>query len=148
MNQSVADWLPSQQSLAYRFARISRPKLNGFGSHEGVLLPSGLVVYLTQYHSICLVTVAEFAQGYKITIQFELPIALHEPAMRRLSALLQENKPYDLVLNNCEMFARQAVLQKPESRQVSYWLIFTVLGLVLATYTPVFINLSRLQRNL
>lgn len=66
-------------------------------------------------------------------MQFELPAALHVPAMKRLSVLLQENKPYDLVLNNCEMFAREALLQKPESPQVYFWLIYILLGLFLTS---------------
>lgn len=118
--------------MSGKFARISRPKLHGFGSHEGVLLPSGLVVHLTQDRGMCLESLAEFAQGHKITILFELPAEFHASAMRRLSALLQESKPYDLILNNCEMFARQAVLQKPESPQVLFWLIFTAVGLLMA----------------
>lgn len=133
MYQPTASGMLPSKSMMGKFARISRPKLNDFGSHEGVVLPSGLVVHLTQDRGICLVSRAEFAQGHKITIHFELPVELHAPAIRRLSVLLQENKPYDLVLNNCEMFARQAILQKPESPQVLFWLIFTVVGLFMAS---------------
>lgn len=119
-------------SMYGRMARISRPKLNGFGSHEGVLLPTGLVVHLTQERGVCLVSFAEFAHGHQVSVRFELPATLHELAMQRLSVLLQERKPYDLILNNCEMFARQAVLQKPESPQVFLWFILSVLGVLLA----------------
>lgn len=67
MNPSHSPWAPANIFTSGRFARISRPKLNGFGSHEGVLLPSGLVVHLTQDRGICLVSMAEFAQGHKAT---------------------------------------------------------------------------------
>lgn len=101
-----------------RMARISRPKLTGFGSHEGVLLPSGMVVHLTQEHGICLVTMEDFAQGHAIAYNFELPPERHPEAMLRLNSLLLENRQYDLILNNCEIFARKAVLQTPDSPQV------------------------------
>lgn len=133
MNFSHTPLMPSTQTLYGKFARIARPKLNGFGSHEGVLLPSGFVVHLTQERGICLVTMEEFARGHKVSVLFELPQEHHEAAMRRLTSLLQENKPYDLVLNNCEMFARNVLLQKPESPQVLLWFLVAVAGLLAAS---------------
>ena len=133
MNLTHTPLMPSARTLYGKFARIARPKLNGFGSHEGVLLPSGLVVHLTQERGICLVTMEEFARGHKVTVRFELPPEHHDVAMQRLTSLLQENKPYDLVPNNCKMFARNVLLQRPESPQVLVWCLVAVVGLLAAS---------------
>lgn len=116
-----------QRQIYGRMARISRPKLKGLGSHEGVLLPSGMVLHLTQERGICLVTQQDFAQGHVLKFELELPPERHPEAMLRLNTLLWENRPYDLILNNCEMFARRAVLQPPESPQVILWAVATIL---------------------
>lgn len=106
-----------------RLARISRPKLLGLIRHEGVLLPDGRVVHTRPLGGtqICLYTT--FKAGFDVRVEYELPPQRHPHAIAVLYQLLATNAPYDLITNNCEIFARQVVLEKPMSPQLGFWAV-------------------------
>lgn len=106
-----------------RVARISRPKLNGAGTHEGVLLQNGIVAHIAADVGVRVCGFEEFRAGKTVQIEAEVPRQYHDAAMLQTQMLLRENAPYDLIANNCEIFARRATLAKPESPQVAFWAI-------------------------
>jgi hypothetical protein len=130
MNGNLKNRIPAGRQIYGRMARISRPKLDGFGSHEGVLLPDGQVVHLTQDGGVQFVSLDQFAQGHPVEVRYELAAHLHQVALSRLHQLISQRGSYDLILNNCEIFARQAVLRKPESPQVLFWTVVSAFGLL------------------
>ena len=131
MNSNVRKVIPANRWVYGLMARISRPKLTGLGSHEGVLLPSGYVIHLTQEDGVQTVTLEQFAHGHVTEIHFELAPHLHQVAQAKLHQLVQQRGTYDLILNNCEIFARQVVLQKPESPQVLFWAFVSCIGVLM-----------------
>lgn len=131
MSSNARTVIPANRWVYGRMARISRPKLTGMGSHEGVLLPNGYVIHLAQEDGVQLVTLEQFAHGHVTEIRFELAQHLHPLALEQLHQLVQQRGAYDLILNNCEIFARQAVLQKPESPQVLFWALLSFIGVLM-----------------
>lgn len=114
-----------------RYARISRPKVSGVGRHEGVLLPTGAVAHTTPEHGPHLCSLQQFSRELPVQVEKELPILEHTPAMAVVQGLLFKHEPYDLWNNNCEIFARKALLEKPSSPQVLGWaLVAIVAGLL------------------
>jgi hypothetical protein len=104
-------------------ARISRPKLTGFGRHEGVLLPNGKVVHIAANIGVQVCDYEAFCANEIVRIEVEVPRQFHDMAITRIQALLRENAPYDLIANNCEIFARKAILEPPASPQVAFWVV-------------------------
>lgn len=114
-----------------RLARISRPKLFGFIRHEGVLLPDGRVVHTSPSGGTKICSYAEFKAGFEVKVECELPSHRHPHAITVLNQLLATNAPYDLITNNCEIFARKVVLEKPASPQLGFWAVAGVCALAL-----------------
>ncbi|WP_411879758.1 hypothetical protein [Polaromonas sp. YR568] len=106
-----------------RLARISRPKLLGFVRHEGVLMPDGRVVHTSPDGGTRICSYAEFRAGLEVNVEYELPIHRHADALAVLNRLLAANAPYDLIANNCEIFARKVMLEKPVSPQLGFWAV-------------------------
>jgi hypothetical protein len=106
-----------------RIARISRPKLLGFGRHEGVLLPDGRVVHTNADGGTKVCSFAEFSAGKVVYVEHEVPLFHHHAALRVLRELLNANAPYDLITNNCEIFSRKVALEDPVSPQLGFWVV-------------------------
>lgn len=125
--------LAAQGFVPYgRLLRVSRFKLSGFGRHEGVLLPNGMVVHATAATGgIEMCTFLQFSSGRDVQVEAEVPRHMHNAAVQRINDLVAADAKYDAINNNCEMFARAAVLQKPWSPQVVFWL---VLGIAAGTW--------------
>lgn len=123
--------LPVGSVLYGRLARISRPKLSGPGTHEGVIFPSGMVVDISAGAGIQVRDLETFRAGKVVHIEAEVPRRNHGIAISQTQALLRENAPYDLVVNNCEIFARKATLAKPNSPQVAFW---AIVGFLVGAY--------------
>lgn len=114
-----------------RIARISRDKLTGLGKHEGVLLSNGMVVHISAERGVQVCSYDTFRANRIVTVEMEVPRQFHDIAMMQVQALLHENAPYDLIANNCEIFARKAVLERPLSPQVAFW---TLTGIFLGIF--------------
>lgn len=106
-----------------RLARISRPKLGGFIRHEGVLMPDGRVVHTSPAGGTRITSYAEFKAGFDVNVESELPMHRHTQAIEVLNRLIAANAPYDLIANNCEIFARKVMLEKPASPQLGFWAV-------------------------
>lgn len=106
-----------------RLARISRPKLWGLIRHEGVLMPDGRVVHTSPAGGTRVSSFSEFKAGFKVSVEYELPIHRHAQALEVLNRLLVASAPYDLIANNCEIFARKVMLEKPASPQLGFWAV-------------------------
>ena len=111
----------------YRIQLIQRPKLNGLGCHEGVLLVFdwGCVVYHKTTHGLQRDSFDAFAEGRQVSVVAECS-HLSE-ALDRLRAALAENREYALVGDNCQNFARYVVQGRSESPDIQ---LVTVIGFV------------------
>lgn len=105
-----------------RIARISRPKLNAPGIHEGVQILDGRVAHISWGRSTEICSFEEFASGHPVWLEHLVPQSLSIHSLNALNAEIQRNPRYDLLAYNCEIFARRAVLQKSESPQVGFWM--------------------------
>jgi len=97
---------------------IHREKLIGGGQHFGVQLPNGLVAECVNPSGVRVVSLEEFQQGKDVHIAAER--GPHEwPAIAdRLTAALQERRPYHGTAWNCENFANWLIGERPVSKQV------------------------------
>lgn len=102
-------------------ARVSRPKLSGGGTHEGVLLPDSRVADITQNEGYRILPLQEFAQNLPVKVEAVLPPHEHAKAINSLKAVLKEGKPYDPLFHNCEVVARKILGETPISPQVVFW---------------------------
>ena len=107
-----------------QFARISRPKLQGPGRHEAVLLPNGLVAHTTQGKWPHLTSYENFRQGKDVLVEDSLVATEHPAAAARLRELLARREPYDPLFSNCETFARTVIRGEGIS-----WQVVVLLGL-------------------
>jgi hypothetical protein len=112
-----------------QFARISRPKLQGLGRHEAVLLPNGLVAHTTQGKWPHLTTYEDFRQGKDVLVEDLLVPAEHSAAAVRLRDLLEKREPYDPLFSNCETFARTVIRGERISWQAVVLLGLTGVGI-------------------
>jgi len=108
-----------------KFARISRPKLQGPGRHEAVLLPNGFVAHTTQGKWPHLTTYEDFRQGKDVLVEDSLTPTEHPAAAARLRELLRKREAYDPIFNNCETFARTVI----RGERIS-WQAVVLLGLM------------------
>ncbi|OGQ60227.1 MAG: hypothetical protein A3J24_09940 [Deltaproteobacteria bacterium RIFCSPLOWO2_02_FULL_53_8] len=104
-----------------RIARISRPKLNAPGLHEGVQMLDGRVAHTSWGRNTQVCSFEEFASGHPVRLEHLVPHTLSIHSLNALNAEIRRNARYDLLNYNCEIFARRAVLQKSESPQVGFW---------------------------
>lgn len=111
-----------------RIARISRPKLNAPGQHEGVQILDGRVAHTSAGTNTQVCSFAEFAAGHCVRLEYLVPQTLSMHALNVLNTEIQRNARYDLLNYNCEIFARQVTLQQPVSPQVRFWM--AALGIV------------------
>jgi hypothetical protein len=102
-------------------ARVSRPKLAGGGTHEGVLMQDGRVVDITQTEGYRILPLQEFAQNYPVKVEAVLARDQHAKAVINLRAVLKEKKPYDPLFHNCEVVARKILGETPISPQAVFW---------------------------
>lgn len=112
-----------------RFARISRPKLQGPGRHEAVLLPNGLVAHTTEGKWPHLTSYEDFRQGREVLLEDALVATEYPAAAARLRELLQKREPYDPLFNNCETFARSVIRGDTISWQAVVLLGLTGVGI-------------------
>jgi hypothetical protein len=117
-----------------RIARISRPKLNAPGLHEGVQMLDGRVAHTSWRRNTQICSFEEFASGHPVQLEYLVPQTLSIRSLNALNAEIRRNARYDLLNYNCEIFARRAVLQKPESPQVGFWMAaLAIAGLLYAS---------------
>jgi hypothetical protein len=117
-----------------RIARISRPKLNAPGVHEGVQMLDGRVAHISWERRTQICSFEEFASGHSIRLEHLVPNDLSIHALNALNAEIRRNASYDLLAYNCEIFARRVVLQKAESPQVGFWMVvLTIAGILYAS---------------
>jgi hypothetical protein len=79
---------------------ISRPKL-GIIPHVGLLLQDDTVVHCTPERGTHRSSVEEFAAGQDVRTLWEVPTDLSWAVMQRVSWMLRNPRPYDLVAFNC-----------------------------------------------
>lgn len=119
-----------------RIARISRPKLNAPGLHEGVQMLDGRVAHTSLGHDTQVCSFEEFASGHPVRLEHLVPPSLSIHSLNALNAEIRRNARYDLLNYNCEIFARRAVLQKAESPQVGFWMaLLAISGIWYASAT-------------
>jgi len=106
-----------------RIARISRPKLNAPGIHEGVQMLDGRVAHISWGRSTKVCSFEEFASGQPVRLEHLVPQSLSTHSPNALNAEIRRNARYELLDYNCEIFARRALLQKFESPQVGFWMV-------------------------
>lgn len=114
-----------------RIARISRPKLNAPGIHEGVQMLDGSVAHISWGSSTQVCSFEEFASGHPVRLEHLVPQSLSIHSLNALNAEIRRNARYDLLDYNCEIFARRVVLQKPESPQVGFWMVVLAIAGIL-----------------
>lgn len=119
-----------------RIARISRPKLNAPGVHEGVQMLDGRVAHTSWGRNTQICSFEEFAAGHQVKLEYLVPQTLSIHSLNALNAEIRRNARYDLLNYNCEIFARRSVLQKSESPQVGFWMAtLAIVGLVYVSTT-------------
>lgn len=96
---------------------ISRTKLNGLGKHYGVMLDDGRCFDL-QPLGIRQLTLEEFAGGYDVKIEQEVPLT--GEIYERIKSSAKANIRYSFFRFNCESFARYLATGKAESKQLRY----------------------------
>lgn len=125
-----------QGPLCGRIARISRPKLNAPGLHEGVQMLDGRVAHTSLGSDTQVCSFEEFASGHPVRLEHLVPYTLNIHSLNALNAEIRRNARYDLLNYNCEIFARRAVLQKAESPQVGFWMaLLAITGIWYASAT-------------
>jgi hypothetical protein len=112
-------------------AILARPKLNGLGEHWGVGLPGGLVAHNTAERGEHIVSYIDFACGKPVRIVRYIPHEQMDEAMQRVRVELAQPSGYDLLKNNCEVFANKVSGQNPESGQINGLLAMAALGALL-----------------
>lgn len=112
-------------------AIVSRPKLHGFGDHWGVLMPNGLVAHNTAEKNVQVVTYEEFAAGRAVQVIKEIHKSQWVPTNWRLHQELTNPRKYDLVNNNCEIFANRISGYPEESPQIRGMLFLSIAMLAL-----------------
>ena len=99
------------------FAIISRPKAGAL-RHFGVLLPEGCVAHCSPSKGEHISTVSEFAAGNDVLIEKVVPVSEHNATLERIAASMHRGGAYDLLLNNCEIFANRITAQAAKSDQL------------------------------
>ena len=110
---------------------ISRQKAGMF-RHVGVLLPDGRVAHCSPERGEHISTIEEFADGRDIKIERAVPVANHWSTLQRVFSAMHAPKTYDLVTNNCEIFANRVTGQKEESPQLQGAVILLAMFALLA----------------
>ena len=109
-------------------AVIARLKLNGIGWHWGVLLPNGMVVHTTEDRGPHYVNYEEFAAGKQVKEIRKVPLSEQQATLSRVHQELSQPVAYDLITNNCEIFANRITGYVPESQQVRWGFLFALAG--------------------
>lgn len=113
---------------------ISRQKA-GMARHVGVLLPDGRVAHCSPEQGEHVSTIEEFADGRDVKIDRAVSIANHWSTVQRVISAMQAPKAYDLVTNNCEIFANRVTGEKEESPQLKGAVILLAMFALLALAT-------------
>ena len=124
--QSIQLW-----QMQGRFYRLTRPKLEGGGTHDGVHLPDGRVLHITAERGLEVCGYGDFEQQREVRIKSMLDPAANDHAWTRVRQLLRENRAYDALTNNCETVARKVMGEPNASPQALVWGLVAV-GAVLA----------------
>jgi hypothetical protein len=102
----------------YPLAIVGRVKA-GILEHMGVLLPNGHVAHCAPGRGEHVSTLQEFAGGQeRVRIVRHVPPERHHATIGRIVEALRAPKPYDLLANNCEVFANRATGEEPNSPQL------------------------------
>lgn len=113
-------------------AILKRPKLSGLGEHVGVLQPDGNVFHTSLGRGVEVVSLQEFAAGRPVQVVEQIAPGERPYALTRIQTELWLQRPYDAIVNNCEIVARRVAGKPAESPQVQFWLLLTALLGVLA----------------
>lgn len=113
-------------SFASGIAVVARPKLNGLGEHWGVLLPNGMVAHTTDDKGPHYVTYQEFAAGKQVKEIRKVPLSERQATLSRVHHEITHPSAYDLLANNCEIFANRVTGGVPESQQVKWGVLFSM----------------------
>jgi len=108
---------------------ISRPKLNGVGTHAGALLPDGRVAHMTPAGAE-IVSLGTFAQNLPVRLEKAAASSLHSQLQQRAYLSAGRTKPYDLLTRNCEHYVSWLLGEEPSSPQVGGALIACIVGLI------------------
>lgn len=130
MTRPVSLW-----ELNGRFCRLTRPKLEGGGTHDGVHLPDGRVLHITAGRGLEVCSYGDFAQDREVRLKTALDPRENHAAWQRVRQVLQENRPYHPAANNCETVARVVMGEPSGSPQAFVWGALAVVGMVLAATT-------------
>src|SRR5258705_26933 len=82
---------------------VSRPKLPGF-PHVGLLLPDDTVMHCTPERGTHRSSPEEFARGFDVRVEREIPAELYEAVMQRVYWIERNPRPYNLLGLNCYDF--------------------------------------------
>ena len=74
-----------------RIARISRPKLNAPGVHEGVQMLDGRVAHISWGRTTQICSFEEFASGYPVRLEHLVPQSLSIHSLNALNAEIRRN---------------------------------------------------------
>lgn len=115
-------------SFTSGIAVIARPKLNGLGEHWGVLLPNGMVAHTTDGKGPHYVTYQEFSAGKQVKEIRKVPMSEKQATLSRVHQEISQPSDYDLLANNCEIFANRITGGAPESQQVKWGFLLALAG--------------------
>jgi hypothetical protein len=112
----------------FEFRIVRRPKLVGPGTHDGLQLPDGSVVHLTNTGGADHCYYRQFEQGRQVeTVRVvRADYVGYVQIMDRVHDALAEQKPYHAVDWNCERFVRSLLGEPPDSPQVTGWFVLAV----------------------
>jgi hypothetical protein len=100
---------------------LRRRKLSGGGTHDGLQLPDGTIVHLTDTGGAQHCSYEAFAQGLPITIVREVNFDLYVRVMNNVRVALSEQRQYHFIDWNCERFVNWLTCEAPDSPQVTGW---------------------------
>jgi hypothetical protein len=117
----------------YPLAVVGRAKA-GILEHMGVLLPDGCVAHCAPGRGEHISTLQEFAGGQdRVRIVRHVQHPQHHATIAKIAEALRAPKPYDLLTNNCEVFANRVTGEEPNSPQlrgiVALFAFFGLIGL-------------------
>ena len=114
------------------FCVVRRPTSLGIEYHYGVHFSDGSVAHLLLDQGVQIVSLEDFACGYKIHLVRKIERAREGDAKRRALEAIRLRRRYHLLNWNCETFANWVADGKPVSHAITAWaIIFLLCVLVL-----------------
>lgn len=97
---------------------LARPK--GFVHHKGIYLGNGQVFTNTPERGEHITTLADFAQGKKVTVE-KVPTVSTFALNQRTFAAVASGRKYDLFTNNCDHAVNRVLYGEASSPQLVGW---------------------------